>query len=257
MARRTTVRFILVPLALVGLAVVAAGVWAWNAGRQSTEVSQARALEGFRATGGGEGRGEGGPTPGVYTFAQAGREEGGIGPVSVARDLPAEARFVVTVTASGHQEELHLAAEHVESVRFEPVPGGGRRAVWRRTDITFLGVGRDDRRDLVPPPVDRPPRLDVGTTWGARYRAGDLPVSSRSRVLRREAVRVDGRDEPALVIRTVGDTGGVHPGRRVDVVWWSPRLALPLRWSIDMDVRGVARISTRTDLRLSSATPVV
>lgn len=257
MTRRAVVRFILIPVLVVLAVVAGVGVWAWTAGRHSTEVSEQAALDDFRAVTDGAGAVAGGPAPGVYTFAQTGREEGALGPASISRDLPGEARYVITPTTGGYEEELALAAEHIESVRFVPIAGGGRRAVWRRTDITFVGVGRDDRRDLVPPPVDRPAGLRVGTTWTSTYRAGDLPVTSRSEVVRRESVRVDGRARPALVIRTVGDTGGVHPGRRVDTVWWSTRWQLPLRWVIDMKVRGVARITTRTDLRLRSLSPRV
>lgn len=256
MARRRVVRFILIPAAVLGAFILAAGVWAWNAGRQAHEVSEGAAVEGFRERGRAPADGAG-PAPGVYTYLQSGREEGALGPASISRNLPSEARYVITPVDGGYEEELALAKEHVEAVRFAPVAGGGRRAVWRRTDITFVGVGRDDRRDLVPPPVDRPADLAVGDEWTARYRAGDLPVVARSRVLRRETVDVGGRTVSALVIRTVGDTGGVHPGRRVDTVWWSPRWQLPLRWTIDMKVRGVARITTRTDLRLRSLTPRV
>lgn len=253
-SRRALVRFILLPLAAVVLVAAGAGVWAWNEGRRSTQVSEGDALADFRAGGSG-GTVAGGPAPGVYTYDQEGREAGGIGPVSIERDLPAEARYSILAVPGGYQEELALAAEHMEAVRFEPVAGGGRRAVWRRTDITFVGVGRDDRRDLTPPPVDRPAGMRVGSTWTSRYMAGELSVVSRSEVLRAEAVRVGDRDLPALVIRTVGDTTGAHPGRRTDVVWWSDELRMPLRWSIDMRVRGVARIDTRTELRLRDATP--
>lgn len=256
MGRRAIARFILVALGVVVVAAGAAGAWAWYQGRTSTEVSEARALRTFRAADDGARSREGVPAPGVYTYDQDGSESGGIGPVSLTRDLPDEARYVITPTAGGYTEELSLAAEHIEAVRFR-LDGRDVRAVWRRTDITFVGVGRDDRRDLRPPPLQRPGDLAVGRRWGATYRAGDLPVTSRSHVLRREAVVVDGRPLPALVIRTVGDTGGVHPGTRTDTIWWSPALSLPLRWRIDMRVSGVARITTRTDLRLRSSIPKV
>jgi len=256
MGRRGIVRFILSALGVVLVAAVGLAAWAWFEGRASTEVSEARALRDFRESDDGGTALEGVPRPGVYTYDQRGSESGGIGPASISRDLPGEARYVVTPDAGGYTEELDLAAEHIEAVRFR-LDGGAVRAVWRRTDITFVGIGRDDRRDLVPPPLQRPADLSVGRTWTNEYRAGDLPVTSRSRVLRREPVTVDGRELPALVIRTVGDTGGVHPGTRIDTVWWSTALSLPLRWNIDMEVSGVARITTRTDLRLRSSIPRV
>lgn len=256
MGRRAIVRIVLIVTGVAVVAAVGLGAWAWYEGRTSTEVSEERALRDFRESGDGGAAPEGVPRAGVYTYDQSGTESGGIGPASITRDLPGEARYVVTPDSGGYTEELDLAAEHIEAVRFR-LDGGDVRAVWRRTDITFVGVGRDDRRDLVPPPLQRPADLSVGRTWTNEYRAGDLPVTSRSRVLRRESVTVGGRELPALVIRTVGDTGGVHPGTRTDTVWWSTALSLPLRWSIDMEVSGVARITTRTDLRLRSTIPRV
>jgi hypothetical protein len=121
--------------------------------------------------------------------------------------------------------------------------------------VTFLGFGRDDRRDLRPAPVHLPRDLRVGRAWSGRYSAGELPVSFRSRVLRRETVEIEGRRIACVVVRTVGDTGGAHPGTRTDTRWWSPALALPLRWTIDMRIRGVASLDTRADLTLESLTP--
>lgn len=243
-------------LLLLLLALVGAGVWVWQSASSSSEVSEEDALSEFRRRPGAAGAARPGvPRRGVYTYRQSGRERGGTGPVSIRRDLPEEARYVVTSAHGGFEEELSLSEEHVEGVRFR-VSRGGTRAVWRRTDVTFVGFGRDDRRDLRPPPLHMPRRLAVGRTWSGRYTAGSLPVTYRSEVLRREAAEVGGERIPAFVVRTIGDTGGAHPGTRVDTFWWSPRLALPLRWTIDMSVRGIAKLDTHSDLRLQSAVPL-
>ena len=97
----------------------------------------------------------------------------------------------------------------------------------------------------------------MGRAWSGSYRAGDLPVTFRSRVERADALEVDGRRYKVWVVRSDSDTGGVHPGTRTDVWWWSPRLALPLRWTIDMRIGGPATLRTRADLVLQSAIPKV
>lgn len=243
-------------LLLILLALLGAGFWAWQSARSSSEVSAEDALSDFRRRPGAAGATRPGvPRRGVYTYRQSGRERGGAGPVSITRDLPEEARYVVASAPGGFEEELSLSEEHVEGVRFR-VSRGGTRAVWRRTDVTFVGFGRDDRRELRPPPLHMPRRLAVGRTWSGRYAAGSLPVTYRSEVLRREATEVGGERTPAFVVRTIGDTGGAHPGTRVDTFWWSPRLALPLRWTIDMSVRGTVKLDTDSDLRLQSAVPL-
>lgn len=244
----------LVALAVL-LGLLSAGIWAWQSARTSTPVSPEDALATFREGGGAaEARRPGAPRPGVYTYRQEGSERAAAGPLSVTRSLPAEARYVVRLTPDGYQEELALSEEHTEALRLR-LGREGSRAVWRRTEVRFAGVGRDDRRELRPPPLHRPRELAVGRTWGGRYAAGELPVAYRSRVLRRDAVSVAGRRVPVVVIRTEGDTGGVHPGRRVDTVWWAPGPALPVRWRIEMEIEGVVSLRTRADLTLVDLEP--
>lgn len=240
---------------VVVVAVLAAGAWLWHGAGSSTEVSRGDALAAFAGRGGeAPRRVPGTPRPGVYTYAQRGRETGGLGPVDVGRELPDEARYVVTGTPGGYLEELSLSREHVEATRFR-VSAAGVRAEWRRTDVTFAGIGRDDRRDLVPPPLHMPRMLRPGASWAGDYRAGDLEVGYRSRALRREPVEVGGRALPAVVVRVDSVTRGAHPGTRRDTIWWSPALHLPLRWRIALDIGGPASLRTDADLRLREAAP--
>jgi len=237
------------------LAAIGAGVWMWQRAGESTPVSEESALRDFREEGGGAAA-PGIPGAGVYTYRQDGSERGGVGPAHISRDLPDEARYVVTAARGGYRAQLGMSEEHVEGVTLR-VGEAGTREVARRTKVTFLGFGRDDRRTLRPPPLWLPARLSAGRTWGGSYTAGSLPVTYRSRVLRRDAVEVDGRRWAVWVIRSESETGGVHPGDRTDTWWWSPRLALPLRWTIDMRIGGPATLETRADLALVSTSPAV
>lgn len=244
--------------AIVLLVLVAAGAawWAWDRAGESTPADAEEAVREFRAAGSGGRARPGVPRPGVYGFRQSGSERGGVGPVNLSRDLPARAVYTVTAVAGGYREELAVSEEHIEESRLR-VDATGTRRLSTRTKVTFLGVGRDDRRRLRPAPLRFPARLRVGAAWSDRYTAGALPVEVASSVLRRDVVEVDGRRMAVLVVRTVTDTGGTHPGRRIDTVWWSVPRALPLRWSIETDIRGVARLRTRSDLRIESLEPRV
>lgn len=244
-------------LILLALVAVGAGFWVWHRATSSTEVPVGDAVREFRASGdAAAGPRPGVPRPGVYRMRQSGRERGGVGPVSLSRALPGSALYVVTLRPGGYREELDISREHVESVDLRVRPEGAH-AVARRSKVTFLGLGRDDRRTLVPPPLRMPARLRVGATWSDRYAAGTIPFTARATVLRKDAVTIDGRSRPVMVVRSVTDTGGTHPGRRTDTMWWSPGLSLPLRWTIDMEIRGVARLRTRSELVMETLEPTV
>ena len=245
-----------VALVVLLLAAIGAGVWLWQQAGESTPVSEERALREFREDGGGGAAAPGIPAAGVYTYRQEGSEEGGIGPASLSRDLPGEARYVVTRAEGGYRAQLSMSQEHVEGVTLR-VGRAGTHEVARRTKVTFLGFGRDDRRTLRPAPLWLPARLSAGRTWAGSYTAGDLPVTYRSRVLRRDAVEVDGRRWAVWVVRSQSRTGGAHPGDRTDTWWWSPRLALTLRWDIDMRIGGPASLDTRATLHLLRTAPAV
>ena len=245
----------LVTLAL--LVAVGAGFWLWDRAGRSTPADEGDALADVRAAGGaGASVRPGVPRPGVYRFRQSGSERGGVGPVHVSRGLPDRALYVVTPAPGGYAEELDISEEHIEGQRLR-VGEDGARQVSRRSKVTFLGVGRDDRRTLHPAPLRMPRRLPVGATWSARYTAAQLPMSARSVVLRADAVEVGGRRVAVRVIRTVVVTGGIHHGRRIDTLWWSPALALPLRWSIDMRISGIVSLRTRAELTIESTSPAL
>ena len=244
-------------LILVLLVGVGAGFWAWHRAGSSTPVPEAAALRDFRASqAGAAGPRPGVPRPGVYRMRQSGSEKGGVGPVNLSRPLPDTALYVVSVQPGGYREELDISEEHIESVDLRVRPTGTFE-VARRTKVTFVGFGRDDRRALRPAPMRMPRPLRVGATWTDRYVAGSLPVTARATVLRKDTVEIDGGARPVMVIRSVTDTGGTHPGRRTDTIWWSPGLALPLRWTIDVEIRGIARLRTRSHLVMEGLAPKV
>lgn len=260
MAHRRSSRFILVAAALLAAIVAAGAILVWQA-RTGTERGQQEAVADFRerasaaARPGGAGEGAG-PAPGVYTYSQVGRESGGIGPVALTRSLPDEARLIVAPEGEGWSEELVLAEEHVEAVHLR-LRAGATIETWRRSDVTFLGLGRDDRREVTPPALRLPARPAPGVTWTSRHAAGTITMALRGEVLRREPVRVGGTTVSALVVRTVTTSAGTHPGTRTDTLWWSPEHRLAVRWDIVTRVRGIARLDTRTTLRLTHLRPRV
>lgn len=243
-------RVIRVLLGLIGLVAVGLAV-VWQIAGSSEPVTDKQALATFKAASSGT-IPAGGPAPGVYRYTAMGTERGGAGPLAITRDVPSAARLVVTPQGRGWEAELAYSRQHIESARYEP-RDGAIVITWRRTEVTFAGFGRDDRRLVDPPSVFLPAQAAPGATWSETYRTGDITVRSRNRIERSESVIVDGASVGALVVVSDSTTTGAHPGRRTDTLWWAPALGLPVRWDVDMDIGGVFAFRARTRLVLVSA----
>ena len=247
------------PLRLVALVAVigiaGAVYWVWHGAHTSTAVSQDGVLAEYRAKGVSDAPpAPGVPASGVYRFTATGTESAGSGVLSASRSLPAEAVYVITPTAEGYHEDLRLSEEHVEEARFA-VGARGASATWRRTKITFVGIGSDDRDAVEPPSFDHPAKFAVGRTWKGAYRLGDLKVAYTGKVTGRETAQLDGKTIPVFVIRTDSSFTGSTPGTRTDVLRWSPDLSLPVTWSITQETGGDAEFAIDADLTLVSGVP--
>ena len=205
-------------------------IWAWNQARSSTPVSEEAAVAAFRR----EGRGGGGSeAPGIPRTGRLhlwperiGERRGRSGRPSPGTCPPTRATSSRGFRG-GYAEELHISQEHIEGLRLREALDGGSRAVSRRTKVSSsasaatIGATCARRRSTCPPICGwaEPGRADTPpATCRCRSAAGCCGGSpSRSR----------GAGSPGVVVSTVGDTGGAHPGTRTDTRWWSPALALP------------------------------
>jgi hypothetical protein len=242
-------------LAAIAAVIAVAGVVVWRSAGSSDPVSRDEALAAFRAAGGGAGPAVG-PAPGVYSYVASGSETGGVGPFAITRALPAEARLVVTPRADGWDAELDYSRQHIESMRVVS-DGGALKVTFRRTKVTFAGFGSDDRREVEPPSLFLPANPAPGMRWRESYRTGDINVRADNRIVRRERVRVGGRDVDVVVMTSSSVTDGPHPGTREETIWWAPALALPVRWDVDMDIGGTFAFKARSSVRLTSVAPEV
>lgn len=254
------ISFISRPLRIVALVAVtglAAGAYlVWSGAHSSTAASQDGALADYRAlnvTDTTPARGV--PAPGVYRFRVSGKESAGSGVVSAERPLPAEAVYIISPIAGGYHEDLRLSEEHVEEANYR-VSGDAALATWRRTKVTFLGIGTDDRTDVTPASMDHPTTFAVGRTWGGRYALGKTGVQYRGRVVSKGTATLDGARIPVVTLRTDSTFTGPTPGNRTDLITWSPALSLPVTWSITQKTGGDADFAISADLRLESGTPV-
>lgn len=247
-------RRILVGVGLVATGVATAGLVVRDRASRSDPVGADEAVAAFTAAGTTSAP-NGGPQPGVYRYRVVGSEEGGAGPFSVRRDLPAEALLVVTGSGDGWYAELSYSRQHIEGARYV-IRDGAILVTSRRTKVTFAGFGRDDRREADPPSVFMPANALVGTRWSENSRTGDVEVRGENRVLRSQRITLGSEVVDTLVVEAKSRITGAHPGTRTEVIWWAPELGIPARSTVRMDIGGVFGFSTDIQTQLLSATPV-
>ena len=242
---------ILIPLA-IALVLIGLGAWWWSQAGSSTPVSEEAA---GREYGSGTAKAvAGAPRSGVWTYRASGDETVGVGPVTIDRPLPDEARIVVRPAPKGFWRTLALSEEHVEASRLRIAPEG-EYLEERVTSVKVTGLGRDDRQKLVPPPLVYPAAMEPGDAWTERYMMDEVRVVTRARVLRAETVEVDGAQLQVLVIDKRGKVSGPLAGVRDDRVWWSPELRMPVRWVMRTKLDGFASLRTDAELVLTRPAP--
>lgn len=241
---RSLVVIVLIASAGAALMVRAAG--------HSDPVSLDDVLARFRDQG--SAGGTSAPAAGVYTYRVTGSEAGGTGPFKVRRDFPETATVTVRRTSTGWETETNLSEQHVEGARFR-LNAGAIEMVWRREDVTFAGLGRDDRRDIAGryriAPVDPRP----GERFTDTYLAGSLRNRVQTDVVRREQVRVGGVGVPVVVLTSKTRTTGALSGSRDETVWWSSELRVPVRVTQRVTIGGVVAFDSRLEMTLQGLTP--
>ncbi len=248
--RRPSKRHLWITLIAVGL--VAGGGIIWYEATHSDPVPEDEVVARFRE--GGSRATHGGPEPGVYLYEVHGHEQGGAGPLRVPRDLPVEATLAVTGTDTGWQSEMTYSRQHIEASRLA-LRDQDIVMSWRRVDVSFVGFGRDDRRDIHG--IARVVRGDaaVGDRWVDRYRTGTLENTVVNRVLRREPITVGGTRVTALVITSDTTTTGALSGTRRETFWWLPEERLVARSQLRVELGGVFGYESTIDATLRSLAP--
>jgi hypothetical protein len=184
----------------------------------------------------------------------SGSETASAGPLEIKRDLPGRAQMIVRRTPAGYETELRLSEEHIETFGYR-VEAAGTRIVSSNVKLMFLKFGRDDKRTFQPAPLHMPATLAVGKSWRSAYKAGTLAVVVTNKVTGTQAVTIAGRSLRTFVITSRSDTTGAHSGSRIETMWWSPELVLPVRLTVDMDIGGIVGLTAKARLDLLTLRP--
>lgn len=179
------------------------------------------------------------PAPGRYGLRVSGSEDVEFGPFSFCgRSFPAESELVVSPAAG------EPAGSYNFDVRYFPGAEGrhDERRIYRYTpdgvqqgfeSATVTCGGIRQSSDVSYTPVQTRVRLPltVGQTWSGTAGDADRTESYRTRVTGTEVLTVGGIRVPVHVLETETEFTGAEAGTRTQRWWYSPRHAMPLRWS--------------------------
>jgi hypothetical protein len=241
----------LISLAML-VAIVGGGWWAWGRLHRSDPASVSDALASVRHAGK---AGAGAPAAGVYPLISRGTERIGLGPLTVARTLPATALLVVTAAPGGEREVvLQLSTDHSEGVR-EHLGADGLYGVYRTLRLGTVGYTREITGEISPPVLLYPKALKVGAKWTSRYAMTGIVFVRDSKVSGKATVSVGGKPVKTWVIDTTETVTGIIHGADHLREWFAPTLGLAVRATFARTLDGTIVNVVQDGFDMASTTP--
>lgn len=233
---------------VVLLGLVGAGYLAYSRARAAPAPSLGAARDAVAAAGGDA---DARPAPGVYRYAQRGRERFAVGPLQVTRTLPSRALLVVHAAGNGATSlGWRFAGDVEETILIGGTGAGGQRIVERdlTVDLPLAGFHVGGRTQAT---AWRPGRPKLGKLETVTYDLGGLVVRREARVVRREEVDVGGQPVDTWVIQAKEDLTGRVNGDIAETIWWAPQLGLDVKRTIVFALAGdvAHRLTSTTTLQ--------
>ena len=178
------------------------------------------------------------PLTGAYTLAVSGSEHVRFGPFSACTNtFPAQSKLVVQ----------HAAGEPAGSYDFDQriYPGRANRhderhiyryesgavlLTFEEATVTCSGIKQSSTVNYSPPQQRVELPLTVGATWHSHGGDSGRTEDTKSTVVGTTHLTVGGRSYLTYVIDTHVDMSGSESGTRDQRWWYSPELAMPLKW---------------------------
>jgi hypothetical protein len=252
-------RLLFIPLVLV---LVAAGVVAYVAWpRGATPVTEDEALHDFRARDTSmSDQATGVPPPGVYTFAATGQEEVKLGVLpSQTRPYPGTVNVVIVDTGPRcFTTTVNLLDQHREDTTYCVTDDGSLRIEHheKRQEVGALrpqATMTCDPDALVVPDVDST-ALDCRLSLSGGPAAVNATLHGTS-TSERTTVEVGGQPVDAVAVDVRYQISGDLSGSWDERVWFAVDDWLPLRIERELDLRGPASFTERSELTLRSLEP--
>lgn len=240
-------------ISLAMLAAIAGGAW-WGWGRlhRSEPASLSAALATVRLAGK---TGTGAPSWGVYTLISSGTERLGLGPLTVARTLPAAGLIIVSAAAGGERDvTLALSADHSELWRVH-LGSDGLYGTYRSLRIGTIGYAREIAGEASPPVLLVPKGIKVGSKWTSRYAMTGIVFVRDARVSGKETLTIGAKAVKTFVIDTTETVTGIVHGTDRLREWFAPSLGIVVRATWGRTLEGTIVNVVQASYEVASLTP--
>jgi len=179
------------------------------------------------------------PRPGRYALAVRGSESVSFGPVAFCHNgFPATAELGIG-PAAGEQPHsydfdlrLYPSSPNAHDERhIYRYSATGVDLVFEEATVTCAGIEQSTTVNYTPPQVRVRSPLEVGERWTSHGGDSNRTENTVSTVTRTDRVSVGPSSYEVFVIETHVDMTGSEHGTRVQTWWWSPQLAMALRFA--------------------------
>jgi hypothetical protein len=254
MTGRRKIALVVLPL------LAAAAVFAWLnwPSDETTRTSVADAVASFREGASGNGGGPGEPALGVYRYATRGAESADTALLDASHSFDGVSTIVLSRGRCGERERWQVLAERWTEAESCPA-GSGDQLTAVREYHEFFEIEKEDTFECEGGSVTDPASERAGASFESTCRSADSSVSSVSRVLGFEPVKIAARTFTAVHTLTESRIKGSSSGsfRRED--WRRRSDGLLLRRSsqsvIDLDTAGGTHHTEAYTLRLLDPRP--
>jgi hypothetical protein len=245
-------------LAVGGLAVLAAAAWLARPRDEPTRATVNEAVQSFRAENGagGAGGGSGEPALGVYRYTTRGSESVKTAILGTTHGYDGVSTIVLGPGRCGERERWQVLAGRWTEVEACAVGDGPAPAPVEVTEFhEFFGIGQKDSFHCHSTPLS----LKPGARFSSLCESDDSSISTRSRVVGVEIVRVGEEAFDATHVESRSTFGGRNSGTARRDEWRRRSDRLLLRRSVESDAdtsrAGGTHYSERYTLRLLSPKP--
>jgi hypothetical protein len=179
------------------------------------------------------------PRAGQYVLAVSGSENATLGPIPLCSNtFPSRSTLAVHHTtgepATSYDFDLLMYPDSPNQHEERHTYQYSKRSVVLTSEqetVTCLGLPQSSEVDYSPSQIRVELPLKVGNRWHNNGGGTARTEAGKSQVVKRTSMRIKGTAYPVYKIVTTLTMTGSETGQRDETWWYSPQLAMPLKFS--------------------------